>query len=183
MTGCVNNRPVHYYTLASAQPHAGTSQPGGPALLVGPIAASESLQDLRIRYRAGANEVGTYEYHQWTDRPSVMVRDGLIQALRSTGKFQRVQVASSSATGDYILRGRLHEFEEVDNSAIKTRISLHLDLVDEKSNRIVLDRQFEREEPANGKSIRDVVASMDRNLAQVAGQAAAAVDGFLGSQR
>ena len=56
-------------------------------------------------------------------------------------------------------------------------------MTDKKTNLTIWDHLFEREEPASGKSIRDVVASMDSNLAQVANQAAAQMDGFLAAQR
>jgi ABC-type uncharacterized transport system auxiliary subunit len=181
--GCVATRPVHYYTLGSAEPHVSQGRADGPTILVANIATSESLQDVRIHYRAGVNEEGTYEFHHWTERPGAMVRDGLMQALRSSGKYQRVLESSSSATGDYLVRGRLHEFDEVDNAAIQTRISLQLDLIDKKTNRTIWDHLFERDEPASGKSISDVVASMDRNLAQVASQAAAELDRFLAARR
>jgi ABC-type uncharacterized transport system auxiliary subunit len=178
--GCASTRPVHYYSLASAEPHMHPERPDGPTILVANIVASESLQDVRIRYRAGDNEIGAYEFHHWTERPSTMVRDGLIQALRSSGKYQRVLESSSSAAGDYLVRGRLFEFDEVDNHAtIQTRISLRLEVIDKKTNRTIWDHHFERDEPSGGKSIRDVVASMDRNLAQVANQAAAEMEKFL----
>jgi hypothetical protein len=32
--------------------------PDGPTILIGTIVTPESLQDARIRYRAGANEAG-----------------------------------------------------------------------------------------------------------------------------
>jgi len=91
--------------------------------------------------------------------------------------------SSSSAAGDYLIRGRLHAFDEIDDPAIQTRISLHLELIDKKTNRTAWDHLFERAEPANGKSMKDVVASMDRNLAQLASQAAAEIGNFLGGQR
>jgi phospholipid/cholesterol/gamma-HCH transport system ATP-binding protein len=37
----------------------------------------------RIRYRARSNEVGAYEYHRWMERPSAMIQDLLVQALRA----------------------------------------------------------------------------------------------------
>jgi ABC-type uncharacterized transport system auxiliary subunit len=181
--GCADTRRVHYYTLASAEPRVIPDRPDGPTILVAGIAASEPLQDARIRYRAGANEESAYEFHHWTERPGAMVRDGLIQALRSSGKYQRVLEASSSAPGDYLLRGRLHEFDEVDNHAIQTRISLHLDMVDKRTNRIIWDHLFERDEPVSGKSIKEVVASMDRNLARIASQAAAEIERFFAGRK
>ncbi|HUE21824.1 MAG TPA: ABC-type transport auxiliary lipoprotein family protein [Bryobacteraceae bacterium] len=182
LTSCATTRPVHYYTLG---PAAATNQskPDGPIILVGLIATPESLQDARIRYRTGANETGSYEYHRWTERPGAMVRDSLVQALRASGKYQRVLEASSSAIGDYLVRGKLSEFAEVDDPAIQTKIWLRLELIDRKTNRSVWDRPFERAEPASGKNIKDVVGSMDRNLQQVATAAAVEIDRFLSAPR
>ena len=176
---CAGTRPVHYYTLAPASVPANQAKPDGLTILVGLIATPEYLQDARIRYRAGANETGSYEYHRWTERPGAMVRDSLVRALRASGKYQRVLESSSSAMGDYLVRGKLFEFGEVDNPAIGTKISLHLELIDKKTNRSVWDRVAEREEPAGGKNIKDVVESMDRNLQHVVSEAAAEIDRFL----
>jgi len=172
---CAPTRPVHYYTLAPVMPPAYQVNPSGPSVLVGLIATPESLQDSRIRYRAGANETGSYEYHRWEERPGAIVRLSLVRALRATGKYRRVMEASSSAVGDYLLRGKLYEFSEADSPAVQTVISLHLELVDEKTGRTVWDHAFEHEEPAGGKEIADVVASMERNLRQVTAEAAAEI--------
>ena len=177
---CASTHPVHFYTLGSATPAVHQGNPDGVTILVGTIATPEALQDGRIRYRAGANEVGAYEYHRWMEQPGAMVRVSLVRALRSSGKYHRVLESSSSAIGDYFIRGRLYEFGEVDSPAIQTRISLQLELVDRKTNHSVWDRLLEREEPASGKSIKEVVESMDRNLRQVVSEAAAEIDKFLG---
>jgi len=182
-TSCAPTRPVHYYTLAPTSAATNLTKPDGPTILVGAIITPESLQDSRIRYRAGANESGSYEYHRWEQRPGAIIHDSLVRALRASGKYQRVLESSSSAIGDYLLRGKLHEFAEVDNPAIQTKISVHLELIDKKTNRSVWDHRFERVEPASGKDIRDVVESMDRNLQQVVTEAAAEIDRFLSSQR
>ena len=180
--GCAVSRPVHYYSLQSAEPHTHPENPAGPTILVANIAAAESLQDARILYLTGANQEGAYELHHWMERPSVMVRDGLIGALRASGKYRRVLELSSSAIGDYLVRGRLYEFDEVDSQAIQTRISLQLEMIDKKTDQVIWDHQFERDEPAAGKSIPDVVASMDRNLAQMAAQVVAEIERFFAGQ-
>jgi ABC-type uncharacterized transport system auxiliary subunit len=177
--GCVATRPVHYYALSSASTLGAPPKPDGPTLLVGSIITPESLQDARIRYHSGANATGSYEYHRWSERPGTMVRDSLVRALRASGQYSRVLESSSSAVGDYLLRGRLYEFAEVDGPGIGTKISLHLELIDAKTNRIIWDHHFERQEPANGKTIDAVVESMDRNLQQVVQAAAAEIDRFL----
>ncbi len=175
--GCASSKPVHYYSL-STPPPANDTKANGPVILVGLIATPESLQDARIRYHSAANEVGGYEYHRWEERPGAMVRLSLVRALRATGQYQRVLESTSSAAAGYLLRGQLYEFAELDNPSIRTRISLQLELVDRKTNLTVWDRHFEREEPAGGKRIEDVVASMDRNLQALVATAASGISTY-----
>ena len=180
---CVSTRPVHYYTIQPASPPTNQSKPGGLILLVGDIATPEALQDGRIRYRIGSNEAGAYEYHRWTEQPGSMVRNSLLRALRASGKYQRVLESGSSAYGDYLVLGKLHEFGEVDNASIQTKVSLQVALVDRKTNRNVWDRLVEREEPVSSKSVTDVVQSLDRNLQHVVAETAVEIDKFLASPR
>ena len=106
---CVGGRPIHYYAINPPAAATGNSRPDGLALLIGRIATPEALQDGRIRYRSGSNEVGAYEYHRWTERPATMVQDLLLRTLRGSGKYRQVQEASTGAAGDYLVRGRLYE--------------------------------------------------------------------------
>jgi cholesterol transport system auxiliary component len=181
--GCVSTRPVHYYSLGAPVPAANRSKPDGLILLVGSIATPEALQDGRIRYRSGSHEAGAYEYHHWTERPGLMVRNALMHALRGSGKYQRVLESGSSTNGDYLLRGKLDEFDEVDQASIQTKISLRVELVDRKTSQTVWDRIVEREEPVSGKSVVDVVQSLDRNLQHVVDDALSELDRFLSARR
>jgi cholesterol transport system auxiliary component len=182
-SACVSTRPVHYYALQASPPPANRSKADGLILLVGNIATPEILQDSRIRYRAGNNDAGTYEYHRWTERPGPMVRNALMGALRDSGKYRRVLEAGSSIEGDYLLRGKLDEFDEVDQASIRTKISLRVELVDRKTNQNVWDYMVEREEPVSAKSVADVVQSLDRNLQHVVGDIAGELDKFLATRR
>src|SRR5882724_4704120 len=164
---CVATRPVRYYTIEPASPPANQGRPDGLVLLVGNITTPAVLQDGRIRYRSGSNASGAYEYHRWTERPGSMIRISLMRALRASGKYQRVLESGSQAAGDYVLQGKLYEFGQVDGASIQTKISLQVELVDRKTNRNVWDHMVEREEPVAGKTVADVVQSLDRNLHSV----------------
>jgi ABC-type uncharacterized transport system auxiliary subunit len=179
---CVAGRPVHYYTINHPAGAANDAKPAGPVLVVGRIAAREALEDGRIRYRAGSNEVGSYEYHRWVERPSMLVRDLLFQTLRAAGKYRQVLEASSAAEGDYLIRGKLDDFSEIDDGGIQSRVSLQLELVDRKTGIVVWNKHYNRDEPVNGKTIKDVVASLDHNLHQVIADAASGIDGFLSNR-
>jgi ABC-type uncharacterized transport system auxiliary subunit len=181
-TGCLDSRPVHYYTIQTPAAPAVPPAPAGPAITVGNIAMPE-LQDGRIRYRIGSNEVGAYQFHRWTERPGTMVSQSLVQALRASGKYRSVMESSSSAPGDYQLRGKLYEFDEVDRDTIQTSISLRVDLVNMKTRQIVWGALVKHEEPVRSKNVQDVVASLDRNLQAVVKETADGIGKFLEAQR
>jgi ABC-type uncharacterized transport system auxiliary subunit len=180
-SACVGGHPIHYYTI-NRPAAAPSARPDGAVLLIGRITTPEALQDGRIRYRAGSNEVGAYEYHRWTERPAAMVQDLLLQALRASGKFRQVLEASTGAFGDYLVRGRLHEFAEIDDPGIQTRVSLRLEIVDRKSGTLVWEHDYNRDEPVDGKAMKQVVLSMEHNLQQVIGEAASAIEASAGHQ-
>jgi len=112
-----------------------------------------------------------------------MISESLVRTLSASGKYRSVIEASSSATGDYILRGRLYEFDEVDGETIQTSISLRVDLVDMKIRQAVWGDLVQHEEPVRGKTIQDVVASLDRNLQAVVKETAEGIGHFLEAQR
>ena len=182
LLACVGGRPIHYYTINRPAATAGAARPDGVVLLVGRIATPEALEDGRIRYRSGSNEVGAYEYHRWTERPGLMVQDLLVQALRASGRYRQVQEASSAAGGDYLIRGRLYEFSEIDEPDIRSRVSLRLELLDKKTNIVVWYRHYNREGPVNGKTVKELVVSLDRNLQQVIADAVSGIENFLSNR-
>jgi len=148
-------------------------------LLVGHIATPLALQDGRIRYHAGANEVGAYEYHRWTDPPGIMVKELLIHVLRASGKFKSVQDTASAAEGDYNLRGKLLEFSELDGNGIATRVSLDLELRETRTGRLVWNETLTHDDPVPAKTVADVVQSLDRNLQVVLGNAASDIGTYV----
>jgi ABC-type uncharacterized transport system auxiliary subunit len=174
---------IQYYQLSAVSKPQTAQTAAAHTLLVGRIAAPLNLQDDRIHYREGANEVGAYEYHRWTDPPGIAVKDALIAALRDSGAFASVRETSASVQGDYTLRGRLRDFSEIDGAGIDTRVTLELELHDVKSGAVLWTRSITHDDNvskslrARGegkgetKKVSDVVASLDRNLQQVIGEA------------
>jgi len=152
-------------------------------MVVANIPTPVSLQDGRIRYRIEPNQVGAYEYHRWSEQPGTMVRNSLVRALRASGKYQRVLESGSGIAGDYLVTGKLFEFDEVDSGTIQTKVSLELHLIDKKTGRHVWDHLFEHEDPVGAKNVKDVVASLDRNLQSVVGDAAGQIDAFVSARR
>jgi len=181
--GCVDTRLIHYYTIEMPSAPAIPSPPDGPAIIVGNISMPPELQDGGIRYRVGSNEVGTYQFHRWINRPGSMISESLVQELRASGKFRSVTESSSSPAGDYQLRGMLYEFDEIDRETIQTCISLRVDLVDVKTRLVVWGNLVKHEDAVRGKTVQEVVASLDRNLQAVVKETTEGIGRFLTARR
>ena len=167
VSGCGGGRPIRYYTVqlpvAPAQPASGHLY----ALLIGHIGSPEILREEPIAYRSGKNEIGVYEYHLWKEPPVQMLRVDLVRMLRSSGKYESVTELGSSAQGDFVLQGRLYDFEEVDSDGgMAALVSMEFDLVDNRSRKTVWTHFYSHSEPVQGREIADVVSALDHNLTQ-----------------
>ena len=173
---CAGTRPVHYYTLGPACRPANQGNPDGvppfwwdhrhsgisagwphPAIARAPMkpAPTNTIAGMEQPRRDGS-------------------RLSLVRALRASGKYRRVMESSSSAIGDYLVRGKLYEFGKWIRRH-SNRISLHLELVDRKTaapfgiDALRARRAGQRQE-YDGSG-----GSMDRNLRQVTAEAAAEI--------
>jgi len=158
---------MHFYSLTLPSGLVPSATPFPVTLLVGHIQAPPMLRGDLILFRTGANEVDTYPYRRWAAPPAEMVDVRLLRMLRGSGKYQSVTDLGSSARGDYIVRGRLDGFEEVDSgAAIEGRVILEVELFDEKTDRTVWSQSYSHDEASKGRDVADVVAALDRNLQQ-----------------
>jgi len=159
--------PMHFYSLTLPGVSVASAAPYPVTLLVGHIQAPPMLRGDLILFRTGANELDTYPYQRWAAPPAEMVDVRLLRMLRGSGKYQSVTDLGSSARGDFIVRGRLDGFEEVDSgTGIEARVILEMELFDEATDRTVWSQSYSHDEPAKGHDVADVVASLDRNLQQ-----------------
>jgi ABC-type uncharacterized transport system auxiliary subunit len=179
LSACAPTHRIQYYAINLPPAGAPVANPSGVTLVVGRIELAPALQDGRIRYRSGKTEVGGYENHRWSESPSVAVRDGLVRLLRASGKYQSVSPAGAAAGGDYLVRGKLHEFSEIDDPTLHTLVSLSLEVYDRKHSRIVWQREFNREEPVTGRQVSDVADSLDAATQALLGEAVAAINAGL----
>ena len=183
MAACGGARPSKYYQLEvpAMAPQAGGSTPYPVALLVGNITAPHLYRDERIVYRTRGEELGTYQYHRWAAPPTEMLESMLLRMLRASGHFRTVQMQRSNARGDYIVRGRLSNFEEVNSGALKARVVFEIELYEIKTGTTVWSHFYSRDEPVSGKQVSDVVAALNRNTRQGLEQVVAGMEEYFAS--
>lgn len=166
LNGCGGGKPIHYYTVGV--PVAPTLATGAHpvSLLIGSIGGGDLYRDTPIVYRIGTNQIGVYQQSRWAEPPVELLKNKLIRVLRASGDYQSVSSLGSNSNGQFIVRGRLYEFEEVDGANIAGLVSMEFELYDRKSGKIVWTHFYSRSEPAQGKDISAVVAALDANLDQ-----------------
>jgi ABC-type uncharacterized transport system auxiliary subunit len=161
---CGGGRPIRYYTVDPPPAPQPSTSVYPITLLIGRIGAPGILQDEPIAYRSGANEIGTYDYHHWVEPPVRMLKVILIRQLRASGKYQSVTELGSSAQGEFVLQGRLDDFEEVDAGSTAALVTMEFELLDRKTGKVVWTHYYSHSEPVQGKEISDVVSALDHNL-------------------
>ena len=164
--GCVSGKSPRYYRLNLAPVATQSSTaPFQVSLLVGRLSATRILRDDRVVYGMSDVELGVDEYHRWTEPPTEMIEDLLVQQLRHSGQYKSVQRISSTARGDYLLRGHLSSLNEVDDPAgIKARFNIQLELFDQKSGGVVWTGSYSHDEPVEKKSVTAVVESLQKSV-------------------
>jgi ABC-type uncharacterized transport system auxiliary subunit len=178
LSGCGASRPIKYYTVQVPAAPTPSTDPYAVSLLVASIGGPEMFKDTPIAYRIGTNEVGTYQYSRWAEPPVEMLKGKLIRILRASGRYQSVSGLGSTAEGQFVVRGRLYEFEEVDSGSISGLVSMEFELYERKSGRVVWSHSYSRSEPVEGKKISLVVTALDLNLDRGLQEVSAGLDQY-----
>jgi ABC-type uncharacterized transport system auxiliary subunit len=176
---------VKYYQLAVAPPPSGAAgKPYAVTLLIGRIDAAPFLKDGGILYRTGTHEVNAYHYHRWIEPPDRFVQAMLLNMLRASGRYDAVEDQAATSGGDYLVRGKLVDFTEIDADAkVEARVSVEIDLYDKKRGATVWTHYYTRDEPVEGRDVEDVVRCLEHNLQQGLTEIAATLDQYFAKQR
>jgi ABC-type uncharacterized transport system auxiliary subunit len=176
--GCGSTKPIQYYTIQPPTAPALSTGTSKVSLLVASISGPEILRRSPIAYRVGGNEIGTYEYSQWEEPPIEMIQTSLIRLLRESGNYQSVANLSGAPAGEFVVRGRLDDFEEVDGPSISGFVSMEFELYDRKSGKVVWTHSYSQSEPVQGKEISAVVTALDVDLTRGLKEVAAGLNQY-----
>ncbi|HZV60027.1 MAG TPA: ABC-type transport auxiliary lipoprotein family protein [Candidatus Eremiobacteraceae bacterium] len=178
--GCGAARPVKYYQLTiPSQGAASADAPPYPViLLLGALKASHLYREDRIVYGSTTEQMGTYEGHRWAEPPTEMIEASLLHTLRSSGRYQSVLPLTSSAHGDFVLRGQLYDFKEVTGNGLIARVSVDFELRDIKSGQTVWTHSYTHDEPVSGKDVPAMVTALNRNVQRADAEIASSLNQY-----
>ena len=180
LNGCGATRPSKYYQLTAPSNQASSADPAPypVTLLVGPIATSNLYRDDRIVYASGGEAMGTYEFQRWAEPPSEMIKEVLLRELQISTRYQYVYSSRSDVRGDYLLRGHLYDFREIDGKVLTARVAFYFELRDNKTGSTVWSRYYSHDEPVDGKDVSAVVAALNRNVMSGLSEVRAGLDQY-----
>ena len=166
LNGCGAARPSKYYqlTVPSEKTAGADPAPYPVTLLVGSITTSHLYRDDHIVYSSNDEAMGSYEYRRWAEPPTEMINDVLLRELQQSGRYEHTYSLRSDARGDYVLRGRLYDFREIDENELSTRVAFDFELRDCKTGATVWNHWYSKDEPVDGKNVTAVVAALNRNV-------------------
>ena len=166
LNGCGAARPSKFYQLTVPSENASGADPAPypVTLVLGPITTSHLYRDDRIVYTSSGEVMGTYEYRRWAEPPTEMINDVVLRELQRSGRYEHVYALASDVHGDYVLRGRLYDFREIDENGLSTRVAFDFELRDSRTGTTVWNHSYFHDEPVNEKDVSAVVAAMDRNV-------------------
>ena len=153
---------TNYYALRFPAPAPANDSKTNFVLGVEHFRALEVLRDDRIIYYETPTQLNFYEYHRWSSDPPTLLSELTARALREMQLFADVRLLPSREPVDYILKGRVYHFEEVDEGPSgKVRVGLGLTLVRSRDRKVVwsADRQVER--PVQTRRVAGVVEALN----------------------
>jgi cholesterol transport system auxiliary component len=182
LAGCGATRPMQYYQLTvPPDVHHGETNASGISLALGPLVASHLYREDRIVFSSGPQQMGTYEFQRWTEPPAEMIQEVLLRQLRASNRYREVFTQRSASRSDYVLRGRLYDFKEVNGSPLQARVTVEFELKDMKSGSTVWSHYYNHDEPVSGKDVSAMVAALDRNVQRGVGEVKASLEQYFSS--
>lgn len=168
LVSCGSAPRPNYYTLRVPAAPAAHDPKAAAVLGVERLNAPDVLRNDRILYYESPTQLNFYENHRWSSDPSSMVRDSLVSQLSQAGVFSEVRLLSARDPVDYLLRGRLLNFEEVDyEGGAKGRVRLELTLVCVRDHKVLWSDARQAQVPAQGKEVAGVVEAVNAATEQV----------------
>jgi ABC-type uncharacterized transport system auxiliary subunit len=162
--GCGAARPASYYQLTPAGAAGARSDPYAVTLLLGPMTTSQLYREERVVYTSEGEAMGRYEFQRWAEPAPEMIDDVLLRQLDESGRFQHVCMLSSNARGDYLLRGQLYDFREVDGKRLVARVAFVFELRNTMTGVTVWTHKYVHDESVTDRNVPALVAAIDRNV-------------------
>ena len=167
LTGCAGRvRHASYYTLnPPAPPDPPAAENAHATVAIRQFRAQTYLRQGAIVYRTSPEQIDFYAYHRWAMDPRDFVTHSIIERLRASGAFARVQSYDGSRDVDYVLSGRLERLEELDyQGGVKVQGALSAEMTSITTGATVWSNAVSEIGDVNKHDVPAVVSEMNRTM-------------------
>jgi ABC-type uncharacterized transport system auxiliary subunit len=189
LTGCAGRMKYpSYYTLnLPAPPDPPAAENAHGTLAIREFRAPTYLRQGAIVYKTSPEQIGFYAYHRWAMDPRDFVTNAIVDRLRASGAFARVQTYDGSRDVDYVLSGRLEKLEEFDyQGSVKVEVAISAEMTSIATGATVWSNAVSEMGDVDKHDVPAVVSEMNRTMQRAieklvtplsAGGAAVPIDG------
>ncbi|MBT3765414.1 MAG: hypothetical protein HOF84_06120 [Rhodospirillales bacterium] len=173
LVGCAQPQVVpqdHYYRLRLPSPAKVQAQPKLDGIVeIDRFSADGLVAGRPIVYSASdkPNQLMDYHYHFWTEPPTGLLRDQLIEYLRAAGIAKTVVTAEMRVAPDFIISGKIKRFEQVRDAAPHVVLEMELGLRQAGTDNLVYWGTYAKKVAAEGTTVADGVKAANIALSQV----------------
>ena len=167
LAGCSGKmRYPSYYTLnLPAPPDPPPAENANVTVAIREFRAPSYLRNGAIVYKTSPESVGFYAYHRWAVDPCEFVTDSVMDRLRATGAFSRVQPYDGRPDAEYLISGRLEKLEEIDyEGAIKVEVGISAQMIRIDTGAMVWSNAVSEVGDVKQHDVPSVVAAMSRTM-------------------
>jgi ABC-type uncharacterized transport system auxiliary subunit len=167
LTGCAGKvRYPNYYTLnLPAPPDPPAAGNAHATLAIREFRAPTYLRQGAIVYKTSPEQIGFYAYHRWAMDPRDFVTNAIIERLRASGAFARVQAYNGSRDIDYVLSGRLEKLEELDyQGGVKVQVAVSAEVTNIATGATVWSNAVSEIGDVNQRDVPAVVSEMNHTM-------------------
>jgi ABC-type uncharacterized transport system auxiliary subunit len=166
LVGCGSVRYPKYYTLNLPAPP--DPPPAGnvhAALAIREFSAPAYLRQGAIVYKPSPEQIDFYAYHRWAINPRDFVTTSVIERLRASGDFARVQPYDGRPDTEYVLSGRLEKLEEIDYAGgVKVEVAISAQMTNHATGLTVWNNAVSEMGDVNKRDVPAVVSEMNHTM-------------------
>jgi ABC-type uncharacterized transport system auxiliary subunit len=167
LTGCAGRvRYPNYYTLnLPTPPDPPAGENAHATLAIREFRAPTYLRQGAIVYKTSPEQIGFYAYDRWATDPRDFVTNAIVDRLRASGVFARVQAYDGSRDVNYVLSGRLEQLEELDyQGSVKVQVAISAEMTSIATGATVWSNAVSEIGDVSNRDVPAVVSEMNRTM-------------------
>lgn len=162
LSGCAT---PYYYDLYIPPQKNLTSLQITKVLRVEDIETNEAFWFRRMAYRKSTYKIKYFQFKQWAKSPGELIKDTIVRFYRNSSLFKKVIEDFSNMEPDMMMKVHIDALEMLHQEKHWfAHLALYIEIIDAKSEKIILTHSFDRKKRIKGRKPRYVPEKISRVL-------------------